>query len=97
MMIVLRLHVYCDVSQTNIMHIVVFFITVIYNTTKVQFNDDTMSVTTVKCNKCMIRLEINLKFFKANVYLDFIEAKLLINFECYSYLKLELKLELKTS
>lgn len=53
-MIVLRLNVYCDVSQTNVMYIVVFFITVIYNTNLVQFNDDFMSVTTVKCNKCMI-------------------------------------------
>lgn len=45
-MIVLRLNAYCDVSQTNI-HFG-FFITVIYNTNLVQFNDDFMSVTTVK-------------------------------------------------
>lgn len=41
-------------------------------------------------------IENQLKF-KANVYLDFIETIVLINFECYSYLKLELKLELRTN
>lgn len=59
-MIVLWLNAYCDVSQTNVMHIVFFYYcTVIYNTNLVQFNDDFMSVTTVKCNKCMIWLKIN--------------------------------------
>lgn len=56
-MIVLRLNAYCDVSRTNV-HFG-FFITVIYNTNLVQFNDDFMSVTTVKCNKCMIWLKID--------------------------------------